>query len=236
MATYKTLAASLDWPTGQPPSQTTTLICSSLSAPGDILLPHFLSSDHAVLLSFTQTSNHYMHILRKMGVHRPKIHFVNALTDFSLDALPSATRPKLTVNGDWPRFYQWLAGQPENTTLVVDGLCSLMDQGMSAAQAAGVFDTCRRITELLGGRLVVSVFLDEFTEKLVRALVRRSHYVFNFEGLASGASSDVSGQLTAVPGHLNCQTAKAFKPVHLHYKVADTAVQFFSPGQSRTVL
>ncbi|ORX71069.1 hypothetical protein DL89DRAFT_321519 [Linderina pennispora] len=203
MATYKTLAASLDWPTGQPPSQTTTLICSSLSAPGDILLPHFLSSDHAVLLSFTQTSNHYMHILRKMGVHRPKIHFVNALTDFSLDALPSATRPKLT----------WLAGQPENTTLVVDGLCSLMDQGMSAVQA------------LLGGRLVVSVFLDEFTEKLVRALARRSHYVFNFEGLASGASSDVSGQLTAT-----------FKPVHLHYKVADTAVQFFSPGQSRTVL
>ncbi|KAJ1948949.1 Elongator subunit elp6 [Linderina macrospora] len=173
-----------------------------------------------------------------MGVHLHKhsFQFVNALTDFSLASLPAATRPHFSVNNEWDKFYQWLAGQPEHTTVVVDGLCSLLDQGKQVDQVVEVFDCCRRISELKGGRLVLSVFLDEFSEPLVRALTRRSHYVFSFDGLVSGASADVSGQLTVVPGHLNCQTTSAFKPVLLHYKVADTTVQFFSPGQARTVL
>ncbi|KAI8320326.1 hypothetical protein GQ54DRAFT_298712 [Martensiomyces pterosporus] len=246
MATFKSLSAGLDWSTGLPAAGTTTLISGGLESEGSVLIPHFLSGSldqqvPVILLSFTQTYNHYMHIMRKMGINltKHKIQFVNALTQAPLSALPSATRPHYTLS-EWPEFFAWLAQQPPSV-LIIDGLCSLLDQGRTVDEAVWFFGACQRITEEKregGARLVANVFLDEFTELLVRSVVRKAHYFFNFEALSSGASTDVSGQLTVVPGHLNCQlrSEKQFKPVLLHYKVTDTTVQFFSPGQARTVL
>ncbi|KAI9505403.1 Elongator subunit elp6 [Coemansia spiralis] len=254
MATYKTLSSSLNWPQGLPEQGTTTVICGELEAEGSVLLPHFISSSIAesvVLVSFTQTLNHYMHIMRKMGVNlgKHKFQFVNALTRVDLASLPPATRPHFTVE-KWPEFFRWLNEQPDNCTLVVDGLCSLLDQGYDCDFAMWVFDSCQRIIEGKAkkgaARLVVNLFLDDFSELLVRSLMRRSHYFFSFESLSSGSSTEVAGQLTVVPGHLHCQiqsdnsgtlqTQKLFKSVLLHYRVSDTTVEFFSPGQSRMVL
>ncbi|KAJ1826955.1 hypothetical protein LPJ56_001923 [Coemansia sp. RSA 2599] len=115
----------------------------------------------------------------------------------------------------------------------------MLDLGEDVEVVVDFVGRCKRIVESNGGRLVVGLFLDEFTHPLVCRLVRLAHYYLGFEPLVSGSSSDVSGQLTVVPGHLYCQvhdSAQEFKPMLLHYRVSDTTVQFFSPGQSRIVL
>ncbi|KAJ2483691.1 Elongator subunit elp6 [Coemansia sp. RSA 2131] len=246
MATYKSLSASLNWPSGQPPSSTTTLITGTLSAEGSILIPHFTNSTFeaqtpVILLSFRHTYNHYMHIMRKMGVHtnRHDLKFVNALARGDFSQLPQATRPHFTLN-EWPEFFQWLCEQPPST-VILDGVCSLLDVGHSENSVMQFIGSCQRIVEEKAqsgyAALVVNVLLDEFSESLVRSVVRRAHFLFSFEGLASGASSGVSGQLTVVPGHLFCQLQqRTFSPALLHYQVSDATVQFFSPGQSSTVL
>lgn len=251
MTIYKTLSASLDWPTGLSPNlSTTTLITGNdtNSTEGSVLIPHFISSaisqqTPVILLSFTQTYNHYMHIMRKMGVNLTKhpIKFVNALTDphTDLTSLPPATRPHFTLSHP-DEFFQWLKDQPA-CVFIIDGLCSMLDQGHTTEEVLRFFCICQRIMEDQGSRLVVNIFADEFTEVLLRSLIRRCHYVFCFEGLSSGTSTDVSGQLTVVPGHRYCQLvsaddAKRWKSMLLHYKVSDTLVQFFSPGQSSIVL
>ncbi|KAJ2485959.1 Elongator subunit elp6 [Coemansia sp. RSA 2050] len=251
MATYKTLSSSLNWSAGLSPlPATTTLIAGGLGSEGSVLIPHFLNSAFdnklpVVLISFTQTYNHYVHILRKMGVNllNHQIQFVNALRPIDLSSLPPATRPHFTLGSydQWPEFYAWLEEQPPSV-VVIDGLCSLLDQGHSLDTALSFFTRCQSVIEaggLAGARLVVNMLVDdEGTEPLAYAVVRRSHYVLSFKALSSGASSDISGQLTAVAGHLHCQlpASKSFKPMVLHYKVSDTTVLFFSPGQSRIVL
>ncbi|KAJ2831259.1 hypothetical protein GGI24_001633 [Coemansia furcata] len=238
MATYKTLSSSLNWSTGLPPPST-TLLAGTLGSDSSVLIPHFVSSalDNKMavtLVSFTQTYSHYAHILRKMGVSAQSLHFVNALIPADLSSLPPATRPHYTL-GEWPEFFAWLAERPPGV-VIIDGLCSLLDQGRDAQ---AFFAGCQRVVEAQeGGRLVVNMFVDdENSELLAHAMVRRSHYVLSCAALASGASNDVSGQLTAVAGHLLCQLPRgSFKPMDLHYKVSDTTVQFFSPGQSRIVL
>ncbi|KAJ2556354.1 Elongator subunit elp6 [Coemansia sp. RSA 1933] len=190
--------------------------------------------------------SHYMHIMRKMGVNLTKqsgFQFVNALRPVPVDELPMATRPHYSVT-EWNEFFGWLERMP-GCTLVIDGLCSLLDQGHSCDFVLGIVHACQRIVDNKvseGGnaRLVVTMFLDDYSEPLARSLVRISHYLFSFEGLSSGSSTEVAGQLTVVPGHLFCRIqtlpAKSFKPVLLHYRVSDTSVEFFSPGQSRMVL
>ncbi|KAJ2883834.1 Elongator subunit elp6 [Coemansia aciculifera] len=180
-----------------------------------------------------------------MGVNlaNHQIQFVNALLPLDLSSLPAATRPHFTLGPkeQWPEFLKWLESQPPSV-IIIDGLCSLLDQGHDLSTALWFFTACQRIVEsheVSGARLVANMFVDDDnTEPLAHAVIRRSHYVLSFEALASGASSDVSGQLTAVAGHLHCQlpASKTFKPTVLHYKVSDTTVLFFSPGQSRIVL
>ncbi|KAJ1666256.1 Elongator subunit elp6 [Coemansia sp. RSA 1813] len=255
---YKTLSSSVNWAQGLPEGGTTTLVCGDIEADGGVLVPHFVQSglqeaseNNVVLVSLTQTMSHYMHIMRKMGVNLAKqrgFQFVNALTLKNVDYsdLPAATRPHFTVT-EWSGFFRWLCdSQPPGCTLIIDGLCSLLDQGFGCDFVSGIVDTCQRIIEDKAiksngaARLVIMLFLDDFTEPLVRSLIRRSHYFFNFEGLSSGSSTEVAGQLTVVPGHLYChiqaQSSGKFKPVLLHYRVSDTTVEFFSPGQSRMVL
>ncbi|KAJ2714472.1 Elongator subunit elp6 [Coemansia spiralis] len=247
MATYKSLSAGLNWAGGLPPSGTTVAVAGGLEADGGVVLPHFISSTldsggSVILVSFRHTFNHYVHILRKMGVAvaQRNFSFVNGLVQADFSNLPPATRPHFTLR-EWPEFFAWLAAQPPSV-LLIDGLCTLLDLGHSCAAVVDFFAACQRIVEdKQAGQsgLVVNILVDDFSEPLARALIRRSHYVFSFEGLASGASNDVSGQLTVAPGHLLCQVpsaARGFKPALLHYQVADTTVQFFSPGQSSTVL
>ncbi|KAJ1882401.1 Elongator subunit elp6 [Coemansia sp. RSA 1722] len=115
----------------------------------------------------------------------------------------------------------------------------MLDLGEDLDTVVEFVTCCKRIVEGNGGRFVVGMFLDEFTQPLVCRLVGFAHYYLGFEPLSSGSSSDVSGQLTVVPGHLYCQihdSSQEFKPMLLHYRVSDTTVQFFSPGQSRIVL
>ncbi|KAJ2811113.1 hypothetical protein H4S07_002264, partial [Coemansia furcata] len=197
MATYKTLSSSLNWSTGLPPPST-TLLAGTLGSDSSVLIPHFISSalDNKMavtLVSFTQTYSHYAHILRKMGVNAQSLQFVNALIPADLSSLPPATRPHYTL-GEWPEFFAWLAERPPGV-VIIDGLCSLLDQGRDAQ---GFFAGCQRIVEAQKGRLVVNMFVDdENSELLAHAVVRRSHYVLSCAALASGASNDVSGQLTA---------------------------------------
>ncbi|KAJ1800163.1 Elongator subunit elp6 [Coemansia sp. RSA 2399] len=250
---YKTLSSSVNWAQGLPESGTTTLVCGDIEADGSVLVPHFVQSglqegSPVVLVSLTQTMSHYMHIMRKMGVNLTKqqeFQFVNALTPAGLDCseLPAATRPHYTVT-EWTQFFGWLNQLPA-CTLIIDGLCSLLDQGYECDYVLRIADTCQRIVgDKASGdgraRLVITMFLDDFTEPLVRSLIRRSHYFFSFEGLSSGSSTEVAGRLTVVPGHLHCRiqtkASGKFKPVLLHYKISDTSVEFFSPGQSRMVL
>ncbi|KAJ2572303.1 Elongator subunit elp6 [Coemansia sp. RSA 1836] len=178
-----------------------------------------------------------MHILRKMGVNlsTQPLQFVNALSTHDTGVLPPTTRPHFTIQ-EWPVFFDWLKEQ-KPAVVIIDGLCSLVDQGLDALR---FFVECQRIVESWAtGSLVVNMFVDdEGSESLAHCVLRRAHYALSLEGLASGASTDVSGQLTAVAGHLHCQLleSKAFKPTALHYKVSDTTVLFFSPGQSRIVL
>ncbi|KAJ2008330.1 Elongator subunit elp6 [Coemansia thaxteri] len=249
MAAYKTLSACLNWPTGLPPSdRTTTLVTGGLHADGSVLVPHFIASaiDQQipfVLVSFTQTFSHYIHIMRKMGVNlasQQNLQFVSALaapvSQDLLSNLPPATRPHFVLDPDnWPAFFNWLNAQPPSL-LIIDGLCSLLDQGMAADRALSFFKACQSSA----AKLVVCMFADDETSvPLAHAIVRRCHHVFSFDGLVSGASTDVSGQLTVVGGHLLCQLPneqRSFKPVVLHYKISDSSVHFFSPGQSRIVL
>ncbi|KAJ1859810.1 Elongator subunit elp6 [Coemansia sp. RSA 2703] len=246
MASYKTLSSSLNWATGLGNTGTTTLVTSSgLGSDCGTLVPHFVNTTLAleqpvVLLSFAQTYNHYLHIMRKMGVNLSKhsgMHFINGLTQNDLSSLPAATRPALTLHNKWVEFFHYLSGLP-GCTLILDGLCLLADtQGLE--KAVWFFEACQRIVEQTGGRLVVNVYLDEWTEQLVKRLIRRAHYYLAFEALGSGTAAEVSGQLKAAPAHLYCQISareKGFKPAMLHYKVSDSTVQFFSPGQSRIVL
>ncbi|KAJ1732570.1 Elongator subunit elp6 [Coemansia sp. Benny D160-2] len=277
---YKTLSSAVNWPQGLPEPGTTTVVCGDIEADGSVVVPHFIqgalqetspggaTTTVVVLVSLTQTMSHYMHVMRKMGVnlarHPGRFQFVDALTPAPVGAelagsgmVATATRPHFSVpdRADWSGFFGWLAdAQPPGCTVVVDGLCSLLDQGLGCDFAVGFVDTCRRIVEAKAARgagaarLVATLFLDDFSEALARSLVRRSHYVLSFEALASGSSTEVAGQLTVVPGHLFChiqkkereaeekQPAAEFKPALLHYRVSDTTVEFFSPGQSRMVL
>ncbi|KAI9471282.1 Elongator subunit elp6 [Coemansia sp. RSA 990] len=248
MASYKTLSAALNWPTGLPASGSTALIAGGLEAEGSVLIPHFISStldsQHPVILvSFRQTFNHYMHIMRKMGVNltRHKFQFVNALLQADFSELPQPTRPHYTL-AKWPAFFEWLNEQPPSM-VIVDGLCALLDQGHTVNQVLQFMLSCQRIVETKAessfAALAINVFLDEFSEVLVRSMIRRAHFMFNFTGLSSGASSDVAGQLTVIPGHLHFRIQdklQEFKPSALHYRVSDATVQFFSPGQSSVVL
>ncbi|KAJ2660869.1 Elongator subunit elp6 [Coemansia sp. RSA 1200] len=265
---YKTFSSAVNWTQGLPESGTTTVVCGDIEADGSVLVPHFVQSALqetpgsgavVVLVSLTQTMSHYMHIMRKMGVNlarQPGFQFVDALTSAGVglagsELVAAATRPHFAVadRADWSGFFRWLAhSQPPGCTVVVDGLCSLLDQGFGCAFVVNFVDTCRRIIEAKAAqntgaaRLVATLFLDDFSEALARSLIRRSHYFLSFEALASGSSTEVAGQLTVVPGHLFChiqeeeQSAAKFKPALLHYRVSDTTVEFFSPGQSRMVL
>ncbi|KAJ1642845.1 Elongator subunit elp6 [Coemansia asiatica] len=250
MSLYKTLSSSLNWPTGHGHPSTTTLLTSiSLEPTHTFLIPHFLTTSTSdkqspfLLLSFTQTLSHYTHILRKQGINQTKHKtiFINALnTQNDLGAtLPQVTRPDYTLRRtEWPEFFKFLDSFKQ-CTLFIDGVCSLLDLGEDVEVVGDFVVGCKRIVEGNNGRLIVGLFLDEFTDPLVSRLVRSAHYYLGFEPLASGSSADVSGQLTVVPGHLYCQvhdSSQEFKPMLLHYRVSDTTVQFFSPGQSRIVL
>ncbi|KAJ2798890.1 Elongator subunit elp6 [Coemansia guatemalensis] len=252
MATYKTLSSKLNWANGLPEASTTMIVAGGLEADGSVMIPHLVNSvferqGQVILLSFRHPFNHYLHIMRKMGVNasKHKLQFVNGLVETDLSSLPPATRPHFTLSADWQEFYSWLNAQPPSL-LIIDGLCSLLDLGHDVKTVMSFFTACQQIvgdwSVRAGGGyagLVANMLLDEFTELLAKSLIRRSHYFFNFEDLESGASTDVSGQLTAIPGHLHCQiqnSGNKFKPALLHYKVADTTVQFFSPGQSSTIL
>ncbi|PIA12748.1 hypothetical protein COEREDRAFT_12275 [Coemansia reversa NRRL 1564] len=252
MATYKTLSSKLNLTNGLPEVSTTMIVAGGLEADGIVMIPHLINNvfekqGSVILLSFKHPFNHYLHIMRKMGVNasRHKLQFVNGLVETDLSSLPPTTRPHFTLGADWTEFYSWLKSQPPSL-LIIDGLCSLLDLGHDVKVVMSFFTACQQIVENWQVRsddgyagLVANMLLDEFTELLARSLIRRSHYFFNFEDLESGASTDVSGQLTAIPGHLHCQIqsgSSKFKPALLHYKVTDTTVQFFSPGQSSTIL
>ncbi|KAJ2076604.1 Elongator subunit elp6 [Coemansia sp. RSA 988] len=252
MATYKTLSSKLNWADGLPEAATTMIVAGGLEADGSVIIPHLINSvferqGQVILLSFRHPFNHYLHIMRKMGVNvsKHKLQFVNGLVEADLSNLPPATQPHFTLGADWADFYGWLKDQSPSL-LIIDGLCSLLDLGHNVKRVMSFFTACQQIVEDWSVRsdggytgFVANILLDEFTELLAKSLIRKSHYFFNFEDLESGASTDVSGQLTAIPGHLHCQIqngSSKFRPALLHYKVTDTTVQFFSPGQSSTIL
>ncbi|KAI8830848.1 hypothetical protein BC829DRAFT_494647 [Chytridium lagenaria] len=118
--------------------------------------------------------------------------------------------------------------------IVVDDLSSLLSMGFGAMDVFRFFMALREYIHEVNGTLVVLLHADRTTLVDVGQinLIQQIRNVCDFglavEGLESGFTDGVSGQLSIIRG-LRLNDTK-FIPQTLLYSVAETGVKFFAPG------
>ncbi|KAJ1675137.1 Elongator subunit elp6 [Spiromyces aspiralis] len=129
--------------------------------------------------------------------------------------------------------------------MLIDDITVLMDIGAPLGVVQSFVHACRTLVSKHGGSLIVLTHADEpirgeYGEPIdpVAGVIGYLHgcadYILQLEGLASGRSRDVSGQLIAARGPL-C-ASESFQPIVLHYSIHEKGARFFAPGASQAVL
>jgi hypothetical protein len=72
----------------------------------------------------------------------------------------------------------------------------------------------------------------------MKLVSRLAHVVLAVQGLESGVSRDVHGQVTLMRGVVKMDVTRAstFHPRLLHYRLLENGAQFFAPGYAASVI
>ncbi|KAJ8020657.1 Elongator complex protein 6 [Holothuria leucospilota] len=139
---------------------------------------------------------------------------------------------------------QSTSSTPSPVSVVIDDLSLLMSLGFKAQAITEFIHYCRTALWKLSqnaGNLVTLVHddadgLDDDASHLVIALSHQTDMLIKVEGLTSGFSKDVHGQVTIVHRGLHQSTPGRRKATSVHYKILDKTVSFFPMGTSSAVL
>ncbi|KAJ1921324.1 Ubx domain-containing protein [Mycoemilia scoparia] len=129
--------------------------------------------------------------------------------------------------------------------LIIDDINIMLDVGVPLYAVQTFIQACQSMAAQNDGVLVILAHADEeLREEYVEPfddlasflgnMYQLSDYVLQLDGLTTGYSHDVSGQLTAARGSL-CKDSD-FQPTVLHYSIQEKGTKFFAPGAAHDVL
>ncbi|XP_071854590.1 elongator complex protein 6-like isoform X2 [Apostichopus japonicus] len=129
-------------------------------------------------------------------------------------------------------------------SVIIDDLSVLMALGFHVQAIAEFIHYCRVTLKTLtqsSGNLVSLVHNDidvgdEDSLKLTNVLSHQADILIQIEGLTSGFSKDVHGQMTIINRSLQHNTPGRRKASSFHYKILDKTVSLFPIGTSSAVL
>ncbi|XP_019618100.1 PREDICTED: elongator complex protein 6-like [Branchiostoma belcheri] len=218
------------------------------------------------LLALAQSFGHYNAVGQKLGVHlsqareKGQLRFIDGLK-CSLQAYTCTTQEEQAQNPlrclcDKKATLRPLYDQVKTlvcseegvlegpTLLLVDDLSVLVSLGMSVKDVADFMHYCRVLmcpTLQSQGAIVSLVHKDadvedEENSTLFRHMAYHSTVHLAVEGLSSGYSRDVHGQVTVTFRNVQDPSQPQTRMKTLQYKVEERNVSFFAPGTSRAVL
>ncbi|XP_035661620.1 elongator complex protein 6-like [Branchiostoma floridae] len=218
------------------------------------------------LLALAQSFGHYNTVGQKLGVHltqareKGQLRFVDGL-NHSLQAYTSTAEDgqdknpltclrdkKATLRPLYDLVKTHVCGEEGvlegPTLLLVDDLSVLLSLGMSVKDVSDFVHYCRVLmcpSQQSQGAMVTLVHKDADVEdeeysSLFRHMAYHSTVHLAVEGLSSGYSRDVHGQVTVTFRNVLDPSQPQTRKRRLQYKVEERNVSFFAPGTSRAVL
>ncbi|RKP22459.1 hypothetical protein SYNPS1DRAFT_31944 [Syncephalis pseudoplumigaleata] len=135
-------------------------------------------------------------------------------------------------------------GSTARTAIIIDDVTALLFAGCPVQTLVAFVRAVRRLCDTHGVNLVILAHDDLTFESDVehdlclRMVARLPHVVLAVQGLDSGVSRDVHGQVTLMRGAARMDTARAatFHPRLLHYRLLENGAQFFAPGYAASVI
>ncbi|XP_038052176.1 elongator complex protein 6-like [Patiria miniata] len=230
-------------------------------------LSAFLKGGHHVyFLALAQSFSHYNAVAQKLGVNLTsardsgQLTFINGL-DFSLQLMhagingsqedeliafqclrdkTATIQPLYNVIRDALSPKQSEQGKSATRLLIIDDLSVLISLGLSVQQVMQFVHYCQAsqpettVVCLVHHDADVD---DECNAALITQLRHRAHCLLQVQGLGSGYSKDVHGQLKIVKRDPSGTSANRNQPDKtLQYKILDKSVTFFAVGTSSAVL
>ncbi|TPX72172.1 hypothetical protein SpCBS45565_g00617 [Spizellomyces sp. 'palustris'] len=216
---------------------------------------------NVVLVGLAQAFNHYLLIGKKLGVtlasyeRKGRFTFLDGLSNARTASGPFANAnaevaPSIQQSAKrYPDvrnlFANILAAVSSNVQdgakpcIVIDDLNMLLYSGVPLGDLLTCISSLNSYVAQHNGCLVVLVHNDTSSGDVRQAAMCKSlshlaDYVLEVQGLESGATQGLHGQLTLGRGPL--LNDPSFSPHVLHYRLADSGVQFFKKGYSTGVL
>ncbi|KAI9599589.1 hypothetical protein BDF19DRAFT_462272 [Syncephalis fuscata] len=130
------------------------------------------------------------------------------------------------------------------TVVVVDDLTALLFAGCPVQIVVGFARILRRLCDTHQINLVILAH-DDLTfeadaehDLCMKLIARLPHTILAVQGLESGVSRDVHGQITLMRGAASVETDRStkFHPRLLHYRLLENGAQFFAPGYASSVI
>ncbi|RDD39533.1 Elongator complex protein 6 [Trichoplax sp. H2] len=242
-----------------------SLVIIDSQTDGSFLLHHFISlyiqgGGKVVMLAFAQSFSHYSLVAQKLG-----INLNSACDDKTFVFLPGL---KYTLDGIINRdvenplldtsnckslhsLYQAInsaisanENQSLPTLLIIDDISTLLYLGFQHTEICTFLTYCQHtICKKTNGCILSLIHNDSDVEDQSSNLLSRwfHHFadiVLELEGLQSGRSKDVHGQLKVVFTRREQNDLHSLSPLSrcVHYRIRDKGVSFFALGTSPAIL
>lgn len=174
-------------------------------------------------------------------------HLTSYTQNAPLPSVKTPTAPNAVLKGRSLReFYNTIrehveasAKQSSNPLVIIDDVNVLVWGGFPVSEVLSLLHNIRVLVESFNGTLVSVLHADEEgnddeeSDSFVRSVLSRADIVLMVEGLQSGHSRDVHGQLSIINGPKQRGVVEAQA---LHYRLMDNNCTFFAKGIAQGVL
>ncbi|RUS13699.1 hypothetical protein BC937DRAFT_94904, partial [Endogone sp. FLAS-F59071] len=164
--------------------------------------------------------------------------------------IPSVPTAVLAASANLRSFYNTLyaALDGDRPLVILDDASVLLWSGYDVMDVVGFVRALRVLLQKRNGTLITLIHADEqlasdpAQDAFVPSVLGMADLVLSIQGLGSGFSKDVHGQLSIIHGAQytlripSLTTPPLPIPQSVHYKILDNTVQFFARGISEGVL
>ncbi|CDZ98269.1 Uncharacterised protein family UPF0405 [Phaffia rhodozyma] len=240
-----------------PPAATTVLLSDTISAPADFVLLHFVATQlkatkSVLLVGCGEGVDHYKAISKKIGISldQPNFKFHDALSAQSQSSAPSDLRNLfdsiISLVERQQKENSSPSDGPESEVMVVlDDLSALLWMGAELETVGRFVRALQASSRKLNFNIVYLVHTIPSSasavpeDELFRLLHPSADLWIRVQGLQSGRSGDVSGELSFIPSPL-LDSDEGFPRTEpgkeLQYKLGDSGVTFFPKGTGQGFL
>ncbi|XP_030829613.1 elongator complex protein 6 [Strongylocentrotus purpuratus] len=240
------------------------LVTEACDSDGSFILHHFLtqylkSSSKVVFLGLAQSFSHYNAVAQKLGVNlmaartSGQLDFISGLQySFPLmreegSSVQSSSQDTIlqdciiskSLHPLYKQLQKYIGKETgtqtyDGTLLMIDDLSILHSLGVETSQIANFMQYCQQ-----SGSIVSLLHCDGDEDEEMLSLSTQLQHACTchlmIEGLPTGFSKDVHGQLTIRQKSSNVDNARPSKKM-LQFKITDKNVSFFPAGTSSAVL